>query len=435
VSSRSLSAVILTSVLRDHESLTDTLLKKIPPSLPDRDKGLIKEYSYGVLRWYFRLRIIADSLVYKPIKSKEQEIASLLLLGLYQLIYLKTPPHAAVSETVSAASTLKKPWAKGVLNQALRQFIQHSDEFLKKAEETEEGQFSHPQWLIETLKKSWPLHWQDILAANNSQAPLFLRVNPLQNTRDEYLLKLRQHGIDAMTVPDLPQALCLTSPEPIDRLPGFHQGCCSVQDLASQWITAALDLQPHQRVLDACSAPGGKAAHLLETEPNLAQLIAIDQNEHRLQRVKDNFQRLNIQTPFLLLTADASRPDLWWDGQCFDRILLDAPCSGTGVIRRHPDIKVLRRPEDIPVYAEQQLQLLTALWPLLKPGGRLLYTTCSILPEENVKVIQRFCDQQPDAQLAPIPFKHGFAQEAGYQLMPQITGHDGFYYALLIRIG
>lgn len=430
---RAIAAKILTAVIRDKYSLTDMFQQNIPSALPDCDRGLIKEYCYGVLRWYSRLQIIANLLVYKPVKSKEQDIASLLVLGLYQLIYLHTPDHAAVSETVAAAQTMQKPWAKGLINQALRQFISRRDFFLQQADATWVGKFAHPQWMIEALKKAWPEQWQAILSANNCQAPMFLRVNVQQNTREEYLQRLQQHAIEATPVESLPQAIRLTQPQPVDHLPGFHDGCCSVQDLASQYIVQILELAPHQRVLDACAAPGGKTAHILEAQPDLAQCIALDQDAGRLQRVEENIQRLKLQTRLQILAADAARPDTWWDGQYFDRILLDAPCSGTGVIRRHPDIKVLRRPADIAAYAQQQWALLTALWPLLKPGGCLLYTTCSIFPEENTQLISRFCSQYTDAKSLPIPFNVGLPQETGRQLFPTLDAHDGFYYALLSK--
>lgn len=433
MNTRAIAAQILAGVIRDKHSLTEEFQQKLPVNLADRDRSLVKEYCYGVLRWYFRLKIIADSLLYKPIKARESEIAALLLLGLYQLIYLKTPPHAAVSETVSAAQVLKKTWAKGLINQALQQFLREPDKFLQKADVSAVGKFSHPQWMTTALKKAWPEQWQAILTANNLQAPMFLRVNPLQNTRDDYKQRLQQHAIAATEVADLPQALCLEHPQAVASLPGFSEGSCSVQDLASQYIVNLLDLQPGLHVLDACAAPGGKTAHILETAPNLAELVAIDQDPERLERVKENIQRLKLRTPLQLFAADAAEPAQWWDGQLFDRILLDAPCSGSGVIRRHPDIKILRQVNDIVAYAEQQWVLLSALWPLLKPGSRLLYTTCSIFAEENEQVVQRFCQTHADAQPLPVAIPVGIPQKMGHQLLPDPQANDGFYYAILLK--
>ena len=396
-------------------------------------KALVQEYGYGVLRWYFRLKIIADSLLYKPLKAREQDITALLLLGLYQLIYLNTPPHAAVSETVAAAQVLKKPWAKGLINQALQQFLREPARFLQKADVSIAGRFSHPQWLIDRLQKAWPEQWEAILTANNQQAPMFLRVNALQNTRDDYQQRLQQHAIAAAPVADLPQALILAHPHAVNDLPGFNEGCCSVQDLASQYVVGLLDLQPGLRILDACAAPGGKTAYILEAAPELAQLTALDQDPDRLERVQENIQRLKLRTRLQLFAADAAQPTAWWDGQLFDRILLDAPCSGTGVIRRHPDIKILRQAQDIAAYAQQQFVLLSALWPLLKPGGRLLYTTCSILPEENEQLISRFSQAHADVKIEPVDIQVGIAQTIGRQLFPTLQSHDGFYYAILIK--
>lgn len=434
MNTRAIAAKILALVIRDRRSLTELFHQQLPNALADRDRGLVKEYCYGVLRWYERLKIIADLLVYKPLKARDQEITSLLLLGLYQLIYLKTPPYAALSETVAAAQTLKRPWAKGLINQALHQFLNHPEKFLERADAVEPGQFSHPQWLITLLKSAWPAHWQAILTANNSAGPMFLRVNPQQNSRDQYLQKLQQQNIDAAPVVDLPQAIYLPLPRAVGDLPGFNDGCCSVQDLASQLAAQLLDVQPQQRVLDACAAPGGKACHILEIQPDLAQLLAIDHDPDRLQRITENMERLKLTARGRLLAADAAKPETWWDGELFDRILLDAPCSGTGVIRRHPDIKILRKPDDIASYTQQQTTLLQALWPLLKVNGRLLYTTCSVFPQENEQVIQHFCQIHPDAKPQPIATNFGIAQTLGRQLFPTPQSHDGFYYALIVKV-
>ncbi len=434
VNSRAIAAQILAGVIRDRRSLAELLRQKIPDTLAARDQALVKEYCFGVLRWYERLKSIAALLVYKPLKSREQEIAALLLVGLYQLIYLNTPSHAAVSETVAAAQVLKKAWAKGLINQGLRQFLKRKNFFLEKADADETGRFSHPQWMIDAIKAAWPGYWESILTENNHQAPLFLRVNLRKNSREEYRLRLRQHQINSFIVEDLPAALRLEQPLAVELLPGFSEGRCSVQDPASQYIVELLNLKPQQRILDACAAPGGKTCHILEAAPDLAELIAIDQNADRLRRVEENIVRLQLSSTALrLLAADASDPKQWWDGRQFDRILLDAPCSGTGVIRRHPDIKILREPSDIMAGARQQMRLLTVLWPLLKPGGHLLYTTCSIFTEENTETIESFCRDHHDAVSLPVALKPGIPQKIGHQLLPVAQGSDGFYYALLTK--
>ncbi len=432
MNTRFVAAKILTEVIRDKRSLTEVLKYKIPPSLPDRDHSLVKEICYGTLRYYHRLKVIADLLVYKPIKSREQELLCLLLIGLYQLIYLQTPAYAALSETVAATHFLKKSWAKGLINQALHQFLKAPDFFLQKADETPVGKFSHPEWLILDLQKAWPNQWSEILLANNQHPPLFLRVNVQKNSREEYLQRLTEKEIKAVIVEDLPQALRLEQAISVEKLPGFFDGSCSVQDLASQYIINFLDLAPGQSVLDACAAPGGKSSHILETMPRLSQFTAIDHDMKRLKLVEENLKRLKLKHDNIRFChADAAKTETWWDGKLFDRILLDAPCSGTGVIRRHPDIKILREPEDIARYKEQQLQLLSALWPLLKSGGRLVYTTCSVLPEENEKMVFGFCQEHPDANPQSIALKTGFPQKIGYQLLPSPELQDGFYYAVL----
>lgn len=432
---RAIAAKILTNVLRERRSLTEALNAGLQNGLSARDQALVKEYCYGVLRWYFRLKIIADALLYKPLKSEQQEVEVLLFIGLYQCIYLKTPPHAAVSETVSAAVALKKTWAKGLINQGLRQFLRKSDALLEKADETEVGKFSHPAWLIKKIKSAWPEHWEAILNANNHQAPMFLRVNAQQMSREKYLEALREKSIPAVSIEDLPHAIRLESPQSVDTLPGFREGLCSVQDLASQQIIKCLDLKPGQRVLDACAAPGGKTAYLLEIQPELSQLLAIDADPQRLKRITENINRLKLPAPSLqVLAGDAGELVSGLNGHPFDWILIDAPCSATGVIRRHPDIKWLRQENDIAMYAKQQYRLLSALWPLLKSDGHLLYTTCSILPEENTQVLQPFLKEHPGAKALPISITNGISQKIGCQLLPTPEGSDGFYYGLLQKV-
>ncbi len=401
-------------------------------TLSNQQQALVKQFCYGTLRWYSHLKLVASFLIYKPLPAHHQDIHCLLLLGLYQLIHLHKPVYAAVSETVSACQALKKPWAKGLINQALRKFINHSQDFLQKAADSEEALFSHPQWFIKLLKVRWPQQWQSILEANNTQAPMFLRVNLQQITLKQYLLQLQHHQIPAFPVEDFPQAIYLNPPQGVESLPGFEQGLCSVQDLASQKVAELLNIKPNQRILDACAAPGGKTSHLLELQPRLTELVAVDQNPARIEMLVSNVERLKLEQKSLrVIVGDASLPKSWWDGQFFDRILVDAPCSATGVIRRHPDIKILRQETDILVSAKQQLALLEALWPLLTPNGLLLYTTCSILPEENEYLIVQFCQKHADAHPLPVNMSLGFAQKIGHQLLPTINGSDGFYYALL----
>lgn len=433
MSSRAIAAKILKAVISDHLSLTEALKIKIPSTVAPKDVSLIKQYAYGTLRWYFRLKRIADQLLYKPLKPGHGDLQALLLIGLYQIIYLKTPDYAAVSETVAAVAKLKKLWAKALINQALRQFLNNPQSFLQKADSTLEGEYAHPQWIIDQLKIDWADHWRDILSANNQPGPMFLRVNFRQIQREDYLALLNKENIAAVPVEDIPQGLHLLEPLPVESVPGFWQGYCSVQDLASQHIVKLLDVKPKQRILDACAAPGGKACALLESEPEIQKLVAIDHDGQRLKLLEDNLSRLKLDRNTVeLKVADATNPNAWWDGIPFDRILLDAPCSGSGVIRRHPDIKILRHPQDIAAYAEQQFLLLKNLWPLLAPGGLLLYTTCSVFPEENTLLIQKFC-QTAEVEIFPVNVPHSLSPAIGCQLLPSVDGADGFYYALLAK--
>lgn len=428
---RATAVNILFQVIENQRSLTfssDLDLKNTPTSL-------IKELCFGVCRWYFRLTLLADALLGKPLKAKDQDIYLLILLGLYQLLYLRIPEHAAVLETVEAARNLRKPWATALINGVLRTFLRQREALLLRADNTLVGRYAHPQWMCDCIATAWPNHWEAILSANNQYPPLSLRINRLKTTREDYLKKLADADIPANEVPNTPWAIILQRPQEVTQLPGFHQGQFSVQDSAAQFAASLLMLEPKQRVLDACAAPGGKTTHILETEPELSELIAIDKEESRAKMIKDNVARL-CPTPVLkCVVADATQTAHWWDGNCFDRILIDAPCSGTGVIRRHPDIKLLRHIEDIATLAQQQQALLEALWPTLKPGGILLYATCSIFPEENTQVIQAFLAMHTDAQEYEIEGTWGNAMHPGRQIITGQENYDGFYYARLVKKG
>lgn len=395
----------------------------------ERDRGLFRQLCYGVLRFYPRLSALAQQLLSKPLKSKDNDIFMLLLLGIYQLLETRIPDHAAVNATVAATRPLKKPWAKGLVNGVLRQWQRQQDSLLDNLSAAESQ--AHPQWLHQALVDAWPDHYAAIEQANNLHPPMCLRVNQQQGSTRDYLEQLRQRDIAASLCKFAHHGIRLQQPVSVDLLPDFDQGRVSVQDEAAQLATQLLDLAPHQRVLDACCAPGGKTCHILESEPKLAQLTALDIDPQRLQRVEQNLSRLGLQAQ--LLAGDAATPDHWWDGQCFDRILLDAPCSATGVIRRNPDIKLHRSSSDIAALAKLQLQLLTALWPTLNNNGLLLYATCSVLPDENERLVARFCQQQPEAQLIPISAQWGQDTGWGRQLFPEPDGHDGFFYSFIVK--
>lgn len=422
MNSRADAALVLQQVIVEGKNLDSALINT------EHDKAFVQVLAYGVCRYYWQLKCIEHQLLHTPIKQHEFTVSALLLVGLYQLIYLDTEPYAAVNECVNASKQLKKTWASKLINGALRHFLREKDQFINHCLEVETAFYSHPKWLIRLLKRDYPEDWQTILIANNQHAPMTLRINSLQTDRDQYQQQLQQANITAEKTQHSHVGLRLQQPENVNQLTNFAKGYASVQDEAAQLVAGLLELKPKQHVLDACAAPGGKTCHLLETEPSIT-LTAIDNNKHRSQRITENLQRLQLSAK--LIVADANQPEQWWDKELFDRILCDAPCSATGVIRRHPDIKLLRRVSDINDLQQQQLQLLNALWPLLKQTGILVYATCSVLRKENDGVIAEFLAQQTDAKMLTIDTSWGMATEFGRQLLPNVT--DGFYYAKLIK--
>lgn len=429
---RAAAAKVLVDVLVHGHSLS-TALPKWQPSVILKDRALLQALVYGVSRWHLRLDAILQCLLSKPFKRKDADINALLLLGLYQLIYLRVPDHAAVGATVSATKTLGKGWARGVCNGVLREFQRRSEELQQQVDQAASAQYAHPDWLLKRLQANYPEQWSQIVEANNQHPPMVLRVNQSVMSRDDYLARLAAVGIDAKIFTHGNVGLILDKPVDVSRLPGFDDGWASVQDGAAQLAGALLDVKPGQRVLDACAAPGGKTAHIAESEPALAYLLAIDSEAPRVVRLQETLTRLKLEAE--VKTADAANPQQWWDGDGFDRILLDAPCSATGVIRRHPDIKQLRRDSDIPVLVDLQAKILRALWPLLNSGGMLLYATCSVLPEENHEQITRFLAEQKDAVAVPIDATWGQERAVGRQILPTAEGMDGFYYACLAKKG
>jgi 16S rRNA (cytosine967-C5)-methyltransferase len=426
-SARASAARIIAEVLQQHRSLNNVLTNTLV-QLPENERSLCQQLCYGVIRWQPQLQAIADQLIKKPLKNKDSDIAALLLCGLYQLRAMRIPEHAALSETVNACKTLGKPWATGLLNASLRNYQRDKTTFDNTALQQESAKFAHPDWLITKIQHDWPDNWQAILEANNQHPPMMLRVNQQQQTRDEYLLRLHKADIDAEKLAQTAHGILLQTPCDVYQLPGFKNGDVSVQDGAAQLVANLLGTQSNQRILDACAAPGGKTCHILESEPD-NDVVALDVDPTRLQLIEQNTQRLKLNAS--LIAADASDVASWWDGQKFDRILIDAPCSGTGVIRRHPDIKILRRPDDITSLAETQRQLLENLWPLLNTDGLLVYTTCSVLKQENELQIMNFLNQHPEAQ-ERIPYDPPASRrKAGYQRLPGDNLLDGFYYVCL----
>ncbi len=408
----------------------NSCLPQFSAQVSDQNQALLSELCYGTLRQYPAISKIIDTLLDKPLKKKDQAILALLACALYQLVHTRIPSHAVVNESVAACKQLKRPWAKGLINALLRGFIRDQHAIEQDLAKQPEYVSAHPQWLIDAFIKAWPGKAQTIMSANNGRAPMTLRVNALRISRNEYLSRHCSETGGITTATKFSTAgVQLARAKMVSEIPGFDQGMVSVQDEAAQLAASLLDVQAGQRVLDACCAPGGKTCHILESAPDVGKVIAIDIDAQRLDRVRENLDRLQLSVE--LLSADVADPASWWDGKAFDRILLDAPCSATGVVRRHPDIKLLRKPEDIAKLAALQQVMLAKLWPLLKVGGRLLYATCSILPEENDQVIEQFLRGVNNARLQQVATDAGHKTNFGRQLFPQEGGHDGFYYALL----
>ena len=415
---RAVAAQLVARVL-DERVAADELLPEA--EVTPRDRSLLAALVFGALRWHYRLEWQATQLLNKPLEPSQSALAALLRVGLLQLQELRIPAHAAVSATVDATALLGLRRARGLVNAVLRRF-QREHERLQNADlQTEEARFAHPSWLIDSIRADHPADWRALLAANNAPAPMWLRVNLLRTTRADYLAELERAGMAAEAAPDVASAVRLAEPAAVEALPQFAAGHVSVQDLSAQRAADFLELAPGQRVLDACAAPGGKTGHILEALAGRGEVWAVDRDAARLGLVRGNLERLGLTAT--LLAGDATAPEAWWDGRAFDRILIDAPCSATGVIRRHPDIKVLRRPADVERAAALQGRLLRALWPLLAAGGRLVYATCSVLRKENQAQIEAFRAAGPAIEPA--------AGVASVQLLPEEARGDGFYYAWL----
>ncbi|MGY1919425.1 16S rRNA (cytosine(967)-C(5))-methyltransferase RsmB [Pseudomonas tolaasii] len=425
------AAKALAAVLNGKASLNSSLPTQLD-KVEDRDRGFTQDLAFGTARWQPRLSALAARLLQKPFKAADADVEALLLVGLYQLLYTRVPAHAAIGETVGCADKLKKPWAKALLNAVLRRAQRESEALLAELEHDPVVRTAHPRWLQKSLKAFWPEQWEAICAANNAHPPMILRVNRRHHSRDAYLQLLTDAGIKATPCVYSVDGIVLEAATDVRSLPGFADGWISVQDEAAQLAADLLDLAPGQRVLDACCAPGGKTCHILEVEKDLAGVVAVDLEAKRLVRVRENLARLGLSAD--LIAADGRDTATWWDGKPFQRILLDAPCSATGVIRRHPDIKLTRQPDDIATLAVLQGELLDALWPTLEVGGILLYATCSTLPTENTEVIEAFLARTSGARELDLATGAGIKQPHGRQLLAQEGGHDGFYYAKLIKI-
>ena len=430
---RALAARCTFAVVDKGRSLSDELPQQIA-KIDLKDKGLLQELCYGVLRYLPELEHDVRDFIKKPLTGKQRVGHFLLLVGIYQIKYTRIPDHAAFNETVSACKPLKCEHLKGVINGILRNFQRQQAQLVESNTQPDNTKlpaaiaYNHPSWFIKKLQTSYPDSWQAILIANMERPPMWLRVNSLHHSLEQYLTLLAAAGIEYAYIDKTSSAIRLIEAVDVNKLPGFQLGWVSIQDGAAQQAAILLDCQPDDNVLDCCAAPGGKTCHILEYSPKIKAMTALDIEATRLLRVHENLERLNLQAN--VIAGDAATPEKWWDGQLFDRILLDAPCSGTGVIRRHPDIKWLRKSQDIDVLTDLQQDILKNVWSLLKPGGTLLYATCSVLPEENSQQVQRFVDENPDAKHISITQN---TDDIGWQILTSDNSMDGFYYAKLVK--
>ncbi|MFG6655485.1 16S rRNA (cytosine(967)-C(5))-methyltransferase RsmB [Scandinavium sp. M-37] len=421
---RSLAALAIEQVLEQGQSLSN-VLPVMQQNVADKDRALLQELSFGVLRTLSQLDWLINKLMARPMTGKQRSVHYLIMVGLYQLLHTRIPPHAALAETVEGAVAIKRPQLKGLINGVLRQFQRNQESLLEEFAATE-NRFLHPAWLVKRIKKAYPKQWQSVLDANNQRPPMWLRVNRNHHTRDEWLTLLEQAGMKGFAHEAYSDAVRLETPAPVFALPGFDEGWVTVQDASAQGCMNYLTPKNGEVILDLCAAPGGKTTHILEVAPE-ANVLAVDVDEQRLSRVYENLKRLGMKAE--VKQGDGRYPSQWCGEKQFDRILLDAPCSATGVIRRHPDIKWLRRDRDIAELAQLQAEILDATWAHLKPGGTLVYATCSILPEENCEQISAFLKRTPDASL----HETGNAEHPGVQNLPAAEEGDGFFYAKLIK--
>ncbi|MEL6950689.1 MAG: 16S rRNA (cytosine(967)-C(5))-methyltransferase RsmB [Pseudomonadota bacterium] len=434
---RAAAARAIDGVRRHGRSLDDSLAQATS-DLTESARPLAAALAYGALRYYRQLDGLLDQLLDRPLPKRESLVHALLMAALLDRWQHDTPAHAAVAEAVNACVALGKSRLKGLVNAVLRRFGRERETLIAALSDSRSVRHNYPDWFVEVVAADWPDDADDVLAAGNARAPMWLRVNLDRTTREAYTAELEALGLESSPSPDCPSALQLHAPVPVTRLPGFDAGAVSVQDVAAQAVAAAVDVAPGMRVLDACAAPGGKTGHLLECAGGALDLVALDSDADRLARVRETLDRLDYVAQ--CVAADAGRPDDWWDGKPFDRILIDAPCSGSGVVRRHPDIKVLRRRDDLEAFARRQSDLLQGLWPLLAPGGCLVYATCSIFRIENHNVVSAFCDKQAGVRgnnELRVGNINGVmrTESLGLQRLPGGDDGDGFFFSILHKDG
>jgi 16S rRNA (cytosine967-C5)-methyltransferase len=434
-SARSLAAHAVARILREGVTL-DAALQAALAAADRKLAPAVRSLSYGATRGYYRHEAILGRLLSTPVRSLDFLVRALFSVALYEIEDERTPEYAVVDAAVQTAKAGDARRAAGLINAVLRRYLRERQSIDAQIARNPATRHASPVWLADRLRADWPVRWTQLLAAGDAQAPMWLRVNARRNTTDEYLETLRQAGIGARAETRVPQAVALDSPCDVGDLPGFAQGLVSVQDLGAQCVAFPLALAAGQRVLDACAAPGGKTALMMERQADLSQVVAVDVDPKRLARVRENLCRENLEAE--IVSGDAAFPERWWNGVPFDRILLDAPCSALGVIRRHPDIRLRKSPSDIDKLPQLQSRLLHAAWTMLAPGGRLVYATCTLTRSENHDLIAAFLRATPDAITVPAEDWEGWpnfgeADAVGRQILPGEAGADGFYYAALTK--
>jgi 16S rRNA (cytosine967-C5)-methyltransferase len=432
---RAIAAYAVARILREGVTL-DTALAGALAAAPGALAPSVRSLCYGAVRGYYRHEVILGRVLSQPVGSLDFLVRALLSVALFELEDARTPIYAVVDAAVKTAKATDAARASGLVNAVLRRYLRERAAIDAQIASNPVTRHATPIWLADRIRADWPVRWTQLLAAGDTQAPMWLRVNGRRNSTADYRRRLREAGIGARDEPRVPFSVVLDQPCDVQDLPGFAQGDVSVQDLAAQCVVFPLALAPGQRVLDACAAPGGKTALLAEREPQLSKLVAVELDPQRLQRVRDNLLRCGLTAE--LIAGDAAAPARWWDRVLFDRILLDAPCSALGVIRRHPDIRLRKSPAEIDRLPQLQMRLLTAVWPMLAPGGRLVYATCTLTRSENRDLLAAFLRATPDAAVVPAETWEGWpgfgqADDFGRQMLPGEAGADGFYYAALKR--
>lgn len=431
VNARTVATQIVTQVIKNKHSLSESLETGLSELKDSRERALAQSLCYGVLRWQLRLERVLQLLLKKPLQLKDYDIKALLLIGLYQHIYCRIPSHAATAATVEVTRHLKKTWATSLVNAVLRNFQRQQTVLLDKIDQDISARWAHPLWFLKKLQQNFPEKWTSLAQANNEHPPMSLRINALLTSRESYLALLKESNIESTYILYTKYGMTVNQPMPVDKLPHFSKGWVSVQDGAAQLAVELLDVPEGARILDACAAPGGKTAQILERN-KVGLLFAIDNQKQRVEKIHETLKRLHLSA--IVRHADATQPEKWWDGQFFERIILDVPCSSSGVVRRHPDIKFLRQATDIEQFVEQQAKLLDSVWQLLAPQGKLLYITCSVFAEENHLQMQNFLKKHTDAIEIPLTVDWGHAMPVGRQILTGEHNFDGFYYALCQKI-